>query len=83
VRSDRGTPISPLLKLKGPPSRSYAVGGLLTERVRWSREPFEETFRGPRGLRKGVVHDLERLYRLRRTLLLDLYSQDLYIAIPT
>jgi hypothetical protein len=28
--------------------------------------PPAETFRGPRGLRKGVVQDLERLYRLRR-----------------
>ena len=28
--------------------------------------PPAETFRGPRGLRKGVVEDLERLYRLRR-----------------
>jgi len=28
-----------------------------------------ETFRGPRGLRKGVVQDLERLYRLRPALL--------------
>ena len=32
--------------------------------------PPAETFRGPRGLRKGVVQDLERLYRLRREAIL-------------
>ena len=29
-----------------------------------------ETFRGPRGLRKGVVQDLGRLYRLRRKVMI-------------
>jgi hypothetical protein len=41
------------------------VDGLHEERGRWSVKPFEETFRGPRGLREVVVEDLERLYRLR------------------
>jgi hypothetical protein len=41
------------------------IGGLLARRSQWSIKAFEETFRGPRGLREGVVQDLERLYRLR------------------
>jgi len=37
------------------PGEPMGVDGLLIRRGRWSLKPFEETFRGPRGLWKGVV----------------------------
>jgi hypothetical protein len=41
------------------------LGGLLMGSGDWSGEPFEETSRGPRGLRRVSFRTWERLYTLR------------------